>query len=95
MSTAPAPSSDITIAPGTLAELQGDGSLYYVTAVNLDYVNDASGDLRDIIEVHFSLVGRGGDFSVHMPFDFSWADAAAIAMAVRYHDIETVYATPV
>lgn len=84
--------SDFPVTAETIDEVQGDGSLYFVTAFRLDSVNATGGRLLPVVETTWSIRGKPGMFTSQVPFDWEWSFAAAIDLAVTYRQIMDIYA---
>jgi hypothetical protein len=88
-------SEDIFIDEATVQLIQGDGSLYQVVAIQVDSINTPKGDLEDIIVGTFTITDHGGLYYVWVDRTLQWRDDMALVMAIRYRQIEDVYAYPV
>ncbi len=88
-------SDDILIDQATVDLIQGDGSQYQVVAIAVDQVNTPTGGLKDITVGTFTITDRGGLYYVWVDRTLQWRDDMALVMAIRYRQIEDVYAYPV
>lgn len=62
-----------------------------IVSVMLDQRLDASGNLVDVMQIGYRIVGLPGTFYVHPGADFRWGEAAPAYIERRKAEIEALY----
>lgn len=84
--------------PGSIAAIEGDGSLFRVVTLALDFTNTASGELRRVLVGTFTLTYNGALFTVIVgepsPTSWSsgfWTETVRVAMTELAEAVVGVY----